>query len=365
MIYLFFIAAVLFLAFGNGANDNFKGMATVYGSRLLSYRKSLFAANLSTVAGALAAFFFARELIEIFSGKGFIPSEILSNPNFGVGFALGSSLTIYIATRLSYPVSTTHALLGALAGAGFYHLGSEMQFYAIYHKAVPPLILSPLIAMALTFVLYNSLKLIKNFRRKMPDCICEVEAIPVAGQFSVDATPMRERFLCKTQELAETPGSVERTERRLDFDDYLHVFSGCVVCFARGVNDAPKIASLLMLSAVFSQNVFYSLVLVGASMLMGGVLFSKKVAHTVSHKITGMDHQQGLAANLATGLLVLFASKAGMPVSTTHVSVGSLIGVGLISQKAKYKKILEVLLAWVITLPMAFIIAFVASMIID
>ena len=74
------IAAVLFLAFNNGANDNFKGFATVWGSDTLSYRQALVLATLATLAGSVASWLLADNLIQQFSGKGLVPNAIASTP---------------------------------------------------------------------------------------------------------------------------------------------------------------------------------------------------------------------------------------------------------------------------------------------
>jgi PiT family inorganic phosphate transporter len=71
----------------------------------------------------------------------------------------------------------------------------------------------------------------------------------------------------------------------------------------------------------------------------------------MSHKIAEMNHGQGLAANLSTGLLVILATRYGLPVSTTHVSVGSIFGIGLIARKANVGVVLGVVLSWLLTLP--------------
>jgi PiT family inorganic phosphate transporter len=73
----------------------------------------------------------------------------------------------------------------------------------------------------------------------------------------------------------------------------------------------------------------------------------------MSHKITGMNHGQGFSANLATGLLVTTASVFGLPVSTTHVSVGALFGIGLTSRQADLRVVRNILLSWFVTLPCA------------
>ena len=86
---------------------------------------------------------------------------------------------------------------------------------------------------------------------------------------------------------------------------------------------------------------------------LGGLLNARRVAETMSNKITDLNHGQGFSANLVTGFLVIFASNLGVPVSTTHVSVGSIFGIGLVTGKRNTKVIGSILLSWVITLPVA------------
>ena len=92
-------------------------------------------------------------------------------------------------------------------------------------------------------------------------------------------------------------------------------------------------------------------------MALGGVIMAKRVAQTMSQKITPMSHGQGLTANLITAFLVIFASKHGVPVSTTHVSCGSIFGIGTASGKGHWPMIGGIMSAWVLTLPMAFLLA--------
>jgi PiT family inorganic phosphate transporter len=72
-----------------------------------------------------------------------------------------------------------------------------------------------------------------------------------------------------------------------------------------------------------------------------------------AYKVTKLSPGQAFSANMVTGLLVVFASKLGLPVSTTHVSVGSLLGIGVVTKQAQWKPILGILTAWVTTLPVA------------
>jgi PiT family inorganic phosphate transporter len=145
------------------------------------------------------------------------------------------------------------------------------------------------------------------------------------------------------------------TGRFLGFDvaravDLLHFASAGAVSFARGLNDTPKIAALLLIIGALDTR--WSLVTVAVAIAIGGLLNAKKVADTMAHKITGMNPGQGLAANLATAILVNTASIHGLPVSTTHVSVGALLGIGITTGK-RSGPVLGVVLSWIVTLPCA------------
>jgi PiT family inorganic phosphate transporter len=110
-------------------------------------------------------------------------------------------------------------------------------------------------------------------------------------------------------------------------------------------------AALLLVLPAFGMRGI--LVAVAVAIAVGGWLSARRVAETMSHKITGMNHGQGFSANLATGLLVTTASLFGMPVSTTHVSVGSLLGIGLTTRQADFRVVRHILLSWLVTLPCA------------
>jgi PiT family inorganic phosphate transporter len=94
-------------------------------------------------------------------------------------------------------------------------------------------------------------------------------------------------------------------------------------------------------------------VLIAVAMALGGLISARRVAETLAHKITDMNPGQGFAANLATALLTTTASYHGLPVSTTHVSVGALLGIGITTRQAKWRTVIPVIAAWIITLPCA------------
>ena len=107
----------------------------------------------------------------------------------------------------------------------------------------------------------------------------------------------------------------------------MHYLSSGAASFARGLNDTPKIVALLMVAP--SVNVVWGSVGVAVMIAVGALVDAKNVAETLAKKVTDMNASQGFAASLVTAALVTTASFHSLPVSTTHVSVGSLTGTGV------------------------------------
>jgi PiT family inorganic phosphate transporter len=359
---LLFIS-VCFLAYANGANDNFKGVASLYGSGAASYRTSLLWATVATFAGSVCALYWAQTLLITFSGKGLAPDGLIQNIPFMASVAGGAGLTVILATRLGFPVSTTHALLGALAGATLAATQGSLHWSALGNHFILPLLLSPVLSLILAILMYLSLKTLgQHIEIDKPLCLC------VENEASVKAlNPLESTAITLSQESSFTlrlAGQTECDQRYtgmiLGFRvqrvlEVLHFFSAGSVCFARSLNDTPKIAALLLLAPAFDKQ--EGVILVAMMMGLGGVLNARRVAETMSHGITAMSQGQGFAANLTTSLLVIFASKFGMPVSTTHVSVGALFGIGLMTGRSRAGTIVSIILSWLLTLPCGALIA--------
>src|SRR5207247_2833384 len=130
------------------ANDNMKGVATLYGSGVLSRRKALLLATISTGLGSLASIVLAPGLVKAFSAGELIPKEALT-PAFLAAAGLAAGGAVLLATRFGFPVSTTHALLGGLAGAGYVAAGPALNLGALGVAFALPLLLSPLLALLL------------------------------------------------------------------------------------------------------------------------------------------------------------------------------------------------------------------------
>ncbi len=351
--------ATCFLAYSNGSNDNFKGVASLYGSRTASFRTALAWATVTTFAGSISAIFLAQSLLKKFSGKGLVPDALVASPGFLLAVVLASACTVILATLTGFPVSTTHALTGALVGGGLVASGAQVNFAALGKNFVTPLVLGPVLAIALGAVLYLALRFLRlRFGLTKEWCAC------VGVEERVVAMPQPVSLFARAVALSEvtaTIGDVESCTERYAGSflgvraqgvmDALHFLSAGVVSFARGLNDTPKIAAMLLL--LHALDIRWGFAAIAVMMGLGGLLNSRKVAETMSKKITAMNHGQGFSANLATGVLVILASAYGLPVSTTHVSVGALFGIGLTTGHANPRVMRNIVLSWVVTLPCA------------
>ncbi|MFQ5631293.1 MAG: anion permease [bacterium] len=358
---LFLFLATIFLAYSNDANDNFKGVATLFGSDTTDYRKALGWATITTFLGSVCSVFFAQALLRHFTGKGLVPDVVTGSPEFATAVALGAGLTVILATITGFPISTTHSITGALVGAGFGAVGAQVNFAVLGSKFFAPLLLSPLMAVVLGSLFYLGFRYVRirmGVTKEMCVCVGEKEQVVPLLPPSEGAGALAFRSnLAPAIAIDTTQNCTTRYTGRLvgmpvqKLLDFLHFVSAGVVSFARGLNDTPKIVALLLVLQAF--DVQLGMAVVGVAIAIGGLLNARKVAQTISKKITPLNHGQGFTANLVTGLLVIFASRFGMPVSTTHVSVGSLFGLGLVTRSGSRGVITKILLSWLLTLPVA------------
>jgi len=122
---LFVFIVTCFLAYANGANDNFKGVASLYGSRTTTYHTAICWATISTFGGSICSIFLARALLKKFSRKGIVADQMVSSEYFLLAVALGAGITIILATLLGLPISTTHVLTGAILGISLVSAGGS------------------------------------------------------------------------------------------------------------------------------------------------------------------------------------------------------------------------------------------------
>ena len=343
------------LAWANGSNDVSKGIATLVGSGVSNFRTAVVWGTLWTVAGGLVAAFASQGLVATFSGKGFLSAPI-SGASFLTAVAVGAIAWILFASRTGLPVSTTHAIAGALAGAGIVAEGASALHWAFLGKRVAlPLGLSPLISVALIYAVFPLLH--RGVVRAESYCVCVERryAIAAAGGLAMSQVSGAEVSSAVVSRAADCDVSPAVTAR-VGAVDALHWFSSALTSFARGLNDTPKIVALGIAASAglgLSGLSFYALV--AAAMGAGSLVAGFRVTETLARKVTPMTPAEGFCANLVTTLLVGLASFVALPVSTTHVSSGAIIGIGLHRGAASvsWTTVRDMLLAWLITLPVA------------
>lgn len=303
------------LAFANGANDISKSISTLVGSGESDYKRAVFLTSFAVAAGAVMASAWAVKMTLLFT-QGMLMPQTQINQLFAMSVLAGSIGWVLLATRLGLPVSTTHAIVGSVILTAVYAFGFDSVFWSgVTKKVLLPLLLSPVLAFGLAFVIFR-------------------------GLF----------WLCRQKYCLNC--------------HWAHWMSAMSSGFARGLNDTPKIAALgLAFYFLADPNVhvaprWFFLVLALANGL-GGIVMGLRVTDTLAHKVTRMDHLDGFAANLATAALIIATAVHGFPVSTTHVSSSAIMSMGLRKGAAAvdWRVAGEILAAWVITLPAAGIIS--------
>ena len=249
--------------------------------------------------------------------------------------------------------------MGALVGAGLVAVGSAVNFSKLGTTFFLPLVLGPVLAVVLGSLLYA---LLRQGRRAAgiteESCVCvgnkwvPMASAPTAAFTAVPTLQvgLDTRENCQSQ--------YQGTFLGVNFQpliNNLHYVSAAAVSFARGLNDTPKLVGLLLVCRFFQMPV--NVLILAAAMAVGGLLNARRVADTMSKKISQLNHGQGFTANLVTSLLVIVASKFGLPVSTTHVSVGSIYGIGLVNKTANSREIAKIGLSWLLTLPVAAVLS--------
>lgn len=366
---MFALLAGVALALANGANDNCKGVATLIGGRVITRIKALRLAHATTFLGCLASVLVARGLVDAFQGDGILPAGMVGDRSLLAIVGAAAAATILLATWLRLPVSTTHALIGALVGAGLGASGAVL-WGGLLSKFLIPLLLAPIVGGVVAGGAYrvlHRLRLALGVSEETCVCIGESRAwVPVRELAnSAECDPS---FGSGVSGVSVHFGREEECRQRYQGQvlgvsaasllDTTHGFSASLISFARGMNDAPKLAAVLIgITAWSAAGPTMAVVVVAVAMALGGILGAQRVVPTMSEGITSMNAGSAATANGVAALLVIVASLWALPVSTTHVTCGALFGIGAAHGQARWRMIGGILLAWGATLPVAALLA--------
>ncbi len=388
------IAAILvglYSAINIGANDVANSMATSVASKALTIKKAVVVAGICDVLGAVLVGSHVANTIR----KGLVdPLQFSDKPNlflFGMMAAvLGSALWVNIATYFKLPVSTTHSIIGGVVGFGLVSVGFAGIKWKIVLYVFLSWTISPIFGGLIAFTIFS---IIKKFILSSPDPIAQTRKI---GPFFTGMVcfilslaviykgpkrlhldfPLIEAFLIS---LCIGAGGfflgsfLLRKYKKKDMDPYyqvekmanpLQILSASFQAFSHGANDvANAIGPVAAIVAVAqTQRVdmevpvpIWLLLLGGAGLAFGVYTWGYRVMETVGEKITSITPTRGFSAEFGTATTVLLCSRLGMPVSTTHVAVGNIIGVGLARgiSAINLDVIKKIFSGWIISLPAA------------
>lgn len=353
------------LAFANGANDNCKGVAALVSAGEATPARALVWAAATTALGSGIAYFWDGGLVALFR-TGFLDGDGDLPPAFFAAVLAGAIGWVLLATRFGLPVSTTHAISGALVGAGLTAVGMERIGWArlATHFALP-LLLGPLVALAVVFLLARPIAVLA--RRTSGRCTCLVEEpTPVAANGGIALARSRQALAVGRVEtcVRHTPSVMVEGSGLLRAANWL---ASGLVGFARAWNDTPKIAALTLVAVPAGGGAQLPFLLVTAAMALGGLVTGRRVLATLSARVTTLPAGESLAASTASATLVSLASFHGLPLSTTHVTTGAVVGAGLARDRRSVdlRVVRDIVLAWVVTLPAGALLALVVMMLVQ
>jgi PiT family inorganic phosphate transporter len=358
------LAGAAVLAFANGANDVSKGVATLAGTGRASYRTAIAWGTLWTFAGGLASLVISVGLVKAFTSA-IVGPDVLALPAFPLAVASGAAAWVIFASAIGLPVSTTHALAGAIVGVALIAGGAGAVSWGILLSGIAaPLALSPFVSAAIAYAMHPVAA------RISPACVCVQDHISpgCVGAGGTVTGMLAPGVVVSTCERA--PGDDALADRSLGGAwrfmpaDLLHWGAAAALSFARGVNDNAKIAAIGVLGlAASTADLWVPFAVAAAAMTFGSYAAGLRVTRTLGERVVRMDQDTGLAASLVSAALVLSASVYTLPVSTTHVATGAIIGGGLRQDPAavRWRRVGGLVSAWVVTLPAAAALAALAA----
>jgi len=319
------ITIALLFDFANGLNDSANSIATIVATRVLSPRKAvLWAAFFNFVA----AFGFNTHVAATI-GKGLVHPQVIT-PHLVLAALLAAILWTLLCTWRGLPISVSHALIGALAGAALVQGGIAALIWGKLAIVALFIGLSPLIGL-------------------------------VGGALIMIAT----MWICRKR----SPRSVDGVFRGLQ------LASAAVYSLSHGLNDAQKtmgIISALLLSVptlahwathsgdpASDQLAWWIILSCHGAIALGTYLGGWKVVRTLGHRVTKLMPVDGFCAETGGGVTILVLSHFGIPVSTTHTITGSIFGVGAVRRLSAVRWAVgyRIVLAWILTLPVAALLA--------
>ena len=392
----------LFMCWGIGANDLANAMGTSVGSGAITIRQAIAIAIIFEFSGAVLAGGHVTSTIR----KGIIdPSGIVNNPEilvYGMLAALlATAFWLMAASWKGWPVSTTHSIIGALIGFAIVGIGPDAVKWGKVGSVAASWVVSPVIGGTVSFLLvmstrwliFNTDNPLKNAKRYAPAYVFVVgfiislvtifkglkhlkidlsvpQSFAIAIFLGLLTTGISWIFIRKVKEDRAADRDFHFASVEKVFAPMM-LFTACAMAFAHGSNDvANGIGPLAAVISIISSGgevmqtsdlPIWILLLGGSGIVLGLVTLGYRVMITVGQKITELTPSTGFCAQLAAATTVVIASRTGLPVSTTHILVGAVLGVGIARGigALDLRVVIDIFISWLVTLPAGGIMAMI------
>ena len=383
-----------FMAWGIGANDVANAMGTSVGSGAVTIKQAIIIAVIFEFSGAILAGGEVTATIR----KGILDAALFTNDPHLLVYGMMASLLaagswLLIASSFGWPVSTTHSIVGAIVGFGAVGVGVDAVAWGKVIKIVISWIASPVLAGIVSFTLFRSLQNLiidtqdpfNNAKKYVPYYMFLVGFVVSLVTIFKGLKHVGLSFSTSTSYLLSLGfgllvaiiGTLMIRNIHLDPDEnidfhftsmervfgVLMIITAAAMAFAHGSNDvANAIGPLAAIYSVIESGgaigsksalPLWILLVGGAGIVAGLVTYGHRVIATIGTGITQLTPSRGFAATLAAAATVVIASGTGIPVSTTQVLVGAVLGVGLARGMAALdtRVINRIFLSWIVTLP--------------
>lgn len=394
---VFLVMAIIFggyMAWGIGANDVANAMGTPVGSGAITVKQAIIIAAIFEFAGAFIAGGQVTKTIR----KGIIdPSSIAGNPEllvYGMLAALlAAGIWLMFASTRGWPVSTTHTIVGAIVGFASVGIGIDAVNWGKIGSIVASWLVSPLIGGAIALLLMISIrKLILNTEKPFDKAklwgpvyvflvgwivglvtlfkglkhldfeLTVVQSLVTATAIGIVLAFIGKLLINRVKVDPEADKEYHYASVEKVFVP-LMLFTAAAMAFAHGSNDVANaigplaaVVSIVQSGGEVAQKAglpLWILVLGGVGIVIGLSTMGYRVMETIGTKITELTPTRGYCATLAAATTVVLASKTGLPVSTTQIAVGAVMGVGLARGVGAIdmRVVGGIILSWFVTLP--------------
>lgn len=378
------------MAWAIGANDAANSMSTAVGAKAITPKQAVLIAGVLEFTGA---YFFGKSVTETIR-KGILYPDKITDPTVliygSIAALLAATIWLVVATKFGLPVSTTHSIIGGIAGYGIAYAGLGIVNWDKMAQVVLSWILSPVIGALMAYFIFKALTKsifesgnpVRSARIWSPFWI-GMAFVVIGAMFYIKVLHGSDLktgvifygiplgiivfifsyFLIKVRFLSSDPYTgVESIFKKVQ------VVTSGYVALAHGANDvANAIGPVAAVYAVATMGLAgmqvpvpkWILALGGVGIAVGVATYGYKVMETVGKKITELTNTRGFTIDFSAATVVLVASWLGMPISTTHTVVGAVIGIGFArGVKAINKDIVkDIIISWFVTVPIAAVVS--------